>query len=350
MGLRTSASARAGLHGQMKLARLLEMPERAVEELVRKLEANPLFARLRSSGAITVAPYSEAHFATRRAGTRQLSASSDALSGLVDGKSRTVEIIQRVGQERFEEFFLGDDGLPDEERALRCELSLEEARELREFVDRLYIRAEFEQPSPETAEAKVFSLVAGIKMEDGRPTLAFFHREVWKGRYRIDTEKIGSLIAGATPRDRRRMETFLRRLEFLDHRKSTLHRVLTTLLETQRAFLASGDPALRHTLTQRSLARDLEVAPSVLNRLISNKSVRMPWGIEAPLRIFVPSAKTLLRDRLYEHAVANPGLSDAALAEEMARLHGAKLSRRSIAQYRKELGLGGRGRRGPAES
>ena len=34
-----------------------------------------------------------------------------------------------------------------------------------------------------------------------------------------------------------------------------------------------------------------------------------------------------------------------ALREEMERSHGVRLSRRSIAQYRKELGLGGCGQR-----
>ena len=42
-------------------------------------------------------------------------------------------------------------------------------------------------------------------------------------------------------------------------------------------------------------------------------------------------------DRLVE---ANPGLTDAALACELERLHGVRLARRSITQYRKELSAG----------
>ena len=30
--------------------------------------------------------------------------------------------------------------------------------------------------------------MAGIAVDEGRPTLGFFHREVWKGRYRVDEE------------------------------------------------------------------------------------------------------------------------------------------------------------------
>ena len=81
----------------------------------------------------------------------------------------------------------------------------------------------------------------------------------------------------------------------------------------------------------------------------------MPWGRQAPLKTFMPSGKLLARDYLYDLAVAMPDFSDEGLRAEMERAHGLKLSRRSIAQYRKELRLEGRGLRkaaakAPAES
>lgn len=60
---------------------------------------------------------------------------------------------------------------------------------------------------------------------------------------------------------------------------------------------------------------------------------------------FVPSGKLMARDRLYDLAVASPGLSDEGLRTEMRRVHGLSLSRRSITQYRRELGLETRGLR-----
>ena len=67
----------------------------------------------------------------------------------------------------------------------------------------------------------------------------------------------------------------------------------------------------------------------------------MPWGLQAPLATFFPSAKDINRERLYVLTGENPGLTDAALARELERVHGVMLSRQSIAQYRKELALGG---------
>ena len=98
---------------------------------------------------------------------------------------------------------------------------------------------------------------------------------------------------------------------------------------------------------QRSMAAMLDVDPSVLCRLISNKSVQMPWGVETPLATLFPSAKDINRERLYQLASANPAWKDEMLREELKRAYGISLSRRSIAQYRKELGLGGRRKNGP---
>jgi hypothetical protein len=345
MGLRTSFSTKAGLHGQMKLARLLEMSERDFEKNVRELEANPLFARLVNAGALSVVPYAGARFATRRFGGWGLRTSSDGVPDLIDGQGDVVLLIQRVGQERFEEFFLGDAALTDEDRARECGISAKEARRLREFVDRVYIQSEFEASPAETAAPRVFSPVAGVEIVDGRPLLAFFNREIWKGRYRPNEAGRERLKSSLPPREFKRVESFLRQLEFADRRKSTLYLVLESFLAAQADFFITGDPGRRRPLTQLSLATDLEISPSVLNRLLSNKSIQLPWGLETSLKTFVPSSKALIRDRLHDLALAHPELSDQDLGLEIRRLWGTKLSRRSVAQYRKELGLGGRGRR-----
>ncbi len=73
--------------------------------------------------------------------------------------------------------------------------------------------------------------------------------------------------------------------------------------------------------------------------------MQLPWGLEAPLSVFVPSGKTLLRDRLHDLALENPELSDEGLRRAVLERFGASLSRRSIAQYRKELGLPAGGKR-----
>jgi hypothetical protein len=329
----------------MKLARLLEMPESDFESRVRELEGKPVFRRLVELGVVSIQPYSQARFAARNFGGWGLRTSSEGLPELLDGRGELAGLMEQVGQDNFEACFLKEEALSDGERAKRCGISVSDAARLREFVDRLYVQSEFSDFAGQAAPARTFSAVAGIELENGRPVLAFFNREIWKGRYRVNESKRAALLGSMTPGQARNAEKLLSDLEFLERRKSTLYLVLEEVVAAQAEYLKSRDPGRRHPLTQRDLAAKLEISPSVLNRLISNKSVRLPWGLEAPMKTFVPSGKAVLRDHLYDLARERSELSDEALRLEMKRLHGASLSRRSVAQYRKELGLGGRGRR-----
>lgn len=330
------------VQGAMRLARLLELPERAAEERLRELERDPLFVKTAGLGVIRRESDSGLRFAARRLGGRGLRISTEGLGAILDGKGDLARLIAKVGQERFTECFLSEEALGDSERALRCGISTADAARLRALVDRLYVQAEFESPAEAAAAPEACSAVAGIGVEKGRPYLAFFHRDLWKGTYRVDEAKHAAFSASLPAGEARRLQALLVELEQLERRKSTLFKVLEAVLERQAEFLVRRDPARRKPLTQRELSRLVGSEPSVINRLIGNKSVELPWGLEAPLKAFVPSAKSLLKDRLHELVAENPRATDEALKLELERRHGARLSRRSIAQYRKELGLGRR--------
>jgi hypothetical protein len=345
MRLRLGARNSARVHGQMKLARLLELPERDLARRVREIESGDVFRSLLDAGVIALETPSHARFAARRFAGHGLRTSGEGLPELIDGKGDLAQLMTRVGQELFQECFLGETALPDQERARACGLTLDEVRRLREYVDRLYVQEQFESAAPSPAPETTFSAVAGIAIEGGKPILSFFHRDIWNKKYRVDAEKqkewLGSLAAKAA----RRADTLLRELQFIDRRKTTLYRVLEALIVEQAEFLVASDPERRRPLSQRALAERLDITPSVLNRLIANKCVELPWGLESPLGSFVPSRKSLLLGRLHELARLNPGLSDEGLRAALKESSGIVLSRRSIAQYRKETGIAGSRRR-----
>lgn len=231
----------------LKLARLLSMREEDFARLVREAEKDPLFERLRRAGALSRTPFPRAYFTARRLAGRELAAPVRGLGDLLDGRSDLVRLMRKAGRERFEECFLQEDGMSDEERGRRCGLSVQEARMLREMIDRITILSGFESAAP--APPKTFSAVAGIGLEKGQPHLRFFHRDVWKGSYRV-------------AQDRLRVETA--------------------------------------AMTQAERGRAQRLAALVADR---------------------------------------PGLSDEGLRRELAARWQIRLSRRSIAQYRKDLGL-----------
>ena len=340
----TGARTSAALLGALKMAQTAEMPEEEFEKLIKELEGGRVFQLLKTSGAINLSEFPSARYAARKYAGYGLKTTAADMPELADGSGDLVALIQGVGQEKFEACFLKDAVMSDIERAEECDISVKDAERLRDFVNRAFIQAEFEGKT-EAPAAKVYSAVAGIELDDGEPVLAFFHREIWKGRYKVDADKLAQLLPGLDQAERRRAENVLKKIEFADKRKTRLYRALEILVSVQAEYLTTGDPSRRRPLSQKTLAKNLEVDPSVLNRLISNKSIQMPWGLEAPMEVLMPSSKKVNLDRLYTIAAEKPQLSDNLLREELRSRHGVDLSRRSIAQYRKDLSLASAGAR-----
>jgi len=348
MKFRINASSKAktstAMMGALKMAQMAQMPEEEFEILLKELESGRFFDLLKASGAITLSEFPSARYATRRYAGYGLKLSCGDLPELSDGKGDLVGLMQKIGQERFENCFLRDASMGDVERAEECDITVDDAARLRDFVDRAFIQAQFEGATDAPA-TKVFSAVAGIEIENGRPVLAFFHREVWKGCYKVDGEKLSALLSGLPDPERAGIEKVLKKMEFADKRKTTLYRALEILIGAQADYLVSGEPEQRRPYLQKTLAKELGVDLSVLNRLVSNKSIQLPWGTEAAMSLLLPSAKKINLDKIYTLAVENPELNDEALRAELKMRHGVELSRRSVAQYRKDLALAHRRRR-----
>ncbi len=339
-GLGHSVSGRSSLAfiGAMKLAQMAEMSEDEFEILLKKIEDNRFFQLLKASGAVHLAEFPSARYASRLYAGYGLKLSSGDLPELADGKGDLVGLIQGIGQEKFEACFLKDAVMSDVERAEECDITVSGAARLRDFVNRAFIQAEFEGKAV-APDSKVFSAVAGIEIENGVPVLAFFHREIWKGRYKVDGEKLSEILKDLPKPEQNGVDKLLKRMDLVEKRKSTLYHTLEILISTQADYLLSGESGRRRPLSQKTLANNLEVHSSVLNRLISNKSIQMPWGTEAPISVLLPSSKAVNLERLYAIAVENPEMTDTELCAELKARHGVELSRRSVAQYRKDLSL-----------
>lgn len=346
-GLRFGTSARtsASVLGALKMAQMAAMSEEEFAKTLQELEGGRVFQLLKASGAITLSEFPSARYAARKYAGYGLRTTAGDLPELADGSGDLVGLIQGIGQEKFEACFLRDAVMSDIERAEECDITVKDAERLRDFVNRAFIQAEFEGKT-EAPAAQVYSAVAGIELKDGEPELAFFNREIWKGRYKVDGDKLSQLLAGVDLAERDRVEKLLRKVEFADKRKTTLYRALELLISVQADYLKTGEPGRRRPLSQKTLAKNLEVDPSVINRLISNKSIEMPWGVQAPMEVLLPSSKKVNLERLYALAAERPDLSDEKLRAELKARHGVELSRRSIAQYRQDLRLAASGERG----
>lgn len=333
---------RGSLAGRMKLARLFTLDDEAYAGELAALESDKSFAALKAAGVLSLNAFSKSAFAARRFPGWRLGPPAEGAAELLDGASEEAELLKRIGPDRLKECFLEGSGLSRAEKSKRAGVTPAEAKRIEDFLTRLWVQEELGGKAP-AAPSVGFSVVAGFVIEGGRPALRFFHREAWKGRWRVDQSSLRAWCT-SRPEEADAARRFASALEFADRRKTTLLKVLEAVMEAQKGWLVSGDPADMVPLTQRSVATAVGSDPSVVNRLASNKAVELPWGTEAPLKGLMPSSKTLGKNVLASVALDAPGLSDEALRGALAE-KGFALSRRSIAQYRAELGVGRTGER-----
>lgn len=137
-------------------------------------------------------------------------------------------------------------------------------------------------------------------------------------------------------------------VDAVTHRGETLLRVGRAALARQRRFLERG-PGHLVPLTMGEIAAELDLHVSTVSRAVSGKHVQTPWGI-VPLRTLFQSAAggegdAVARDELretvrgiFEAEDPTRPLSDEEVVTELAG-RGVRVARRTVAKYRKELGI-----------
>jgi len=322
----------------MKLGGLFAMSEEEFEKLLASVEGSERFHLLKKTGVLFVTEFSKARFNARNFAGYGLRIEAGGMPELVDGNCDYARLIQGIGRKKFETLFLKNETLSDTERAAECGISAEDSKKIRKFLNRVFIQAEFESPAAEPPSRAVYSAVAGVEIENGKPVLGFFNREVWKGRYSVNEKKLEMFISGVPQKEASAARELLKRVEFIEQRKTTLYAALEKLIEAQADYLLTGEPAKRRPYTQLALAKELGVHASVINRMVSNKSMQLPWGMEAPIAELLPSEKKINRDKLYALMIENSESTDLELSRLLECVTGKKISRRSVNQYHRELG------------
>jgi len=151
------------------------------------------------------------------------------------------------------------------------------------------------------------------------------------GKYEIDYEKLEKIKDKKT-------KSFIRKLELLNLRKTVVYRILERLIRHQKEFLSTGDLEKRNLLTQKELSKEIITNPSIVCRVIVNRSVETPLGMEIPLKNFFVNQKDikkLLVKRTIEKSKKH--LSAEKIKQILKNDHQVNISRRSIAYYIGEL-------------
>jgi RNA polymerase sigma-54 factor len=123
----------------------------------------------------------------------------------------------------------------------------------------------------------------------------------------------------------------------LQQRNHTMRRLMQIIAEGQREFILGGDGDLRPT-TRVQIAEALGLHESTISRAVAGKSVALPDGRIVPLAKFFDRSLSV-RDRvrvIIERETSPLTDDEIAVALEHDGIH---VARRTVAKYRKMLGI-----------
>jgi DNA-directed RNA polymerase specialized sigma54-like protein len=330
---------------RMEQSNLLEMPEDDFHKLVAEIEHSPLFQRLfQEERVIRHQRFPRTEISS---GFYQLKENVTAdkssldVESLLLNKKHIIRQIQKLGLEKFRQYFLfPESGMTTEEIARECDLTASEVQKINSLIDEFSILSEFYNPSALSSETIHYSKIASVERDKDGFVIGYFSPSLARGRYAIDYEKFEQLKAGdiLSETEIKQAKQLFKRLELINTRKDTVSQILQNIVEQQALYLESGELRALLPLSQKELAKRIGLAPSSVSRAIRNKSVDTPWGEEIPLKHFFPRPKMFRKVLLRQLLETEEGLhSDEAIKVRFGEKFGVTISRRSVANLRKEL-------------
>ncbi|MGP0630396.1 RNA polymerase factor sigma-54 [Nitrospina sp. 32_T5] len=139
-------------------------------------------------------------------------------------------------------------------------------------------------------------------------------------------------------------------IKSIDQRRQTIYKVGKSIIKLQKEFLDEGLAHLR-PMVLRDVAQDIEMHESTVSRITTNKYIDTPQGI-FELKFFFHSGiksytgdnnlssirvKTMIKEIIQEEDEKKPYTDDEMV--EILMKKNAKIARRTVTKYRKELNI-----------
>jgi len=332
---------------QFEQANLLEMPEEEFNRLTSDVESSPLFKKLyRKERIVRYQRYPKTDLSScfyqlneeiTAGGTGTLD-----IESLLSDKEGMVHQIQKIGLENFKRYFLyPEPGLSVEEIAKECNLELQEVDKINSLINEFSVMSEFYHPSTISSGHGIhYSKVASIERGPEGFIIGYLSPSYARGRYSIDYDRFEELKGGGvfSVVEAKEIKKLFKRLELINSRKDTVTRILQGIVKKQELYFESRDGKAILPFSQKELAERIGLVPSSISRAISGKSIEMPWGEEKALKDFFPRPKMFKKQLVKQLLETGEGFpSDEAIKIKLEQKFGVSVSRRLVADLRKEL-------------
>jgi len=332
---------------RLEQANLLDMPEEEFNKLAAEVESSPLFRKLyRSEKIIRYQRYPKTDISARfyqlneeiaAGGTGTLDVES-----LLSSKGDVVREVQRMGLEKFKGYFLyPEPGVSVQEIARECDLDIPEVEKINSLINEFSVMSEFYHPSALSSEHGIhYSKVASIERGPEGFVVGYFSASYARGKYSIDYQRFEELEGNGAFNaiEAKEIRQLFKRLELINSRKDTATRILHGIVEKQAPYFESGNSRALLPFSQKDLAEKIGVAPSSISRAINGKSLETPLGEERALKDFFPKPRMFRKELVRQLLETGEEFaSDEAIKAKLERQFGVSISRRSVANLRKEL-------------
>ena len=338
------------LVGRIKLAGLMELSESDFAKMIKKIENDPLFKKLfspsnRQEKVVSYLRFPRSGLAKNFYELKEDIAadrSSLNIESFLDTRKEVIPLIKRMGIDKFKKYFLFNDGeFSYKDISLVCNLVEKEVTKIMTLIDDFSIQSDFFNPSMINLDRNIsYSKIAKIEKDDsGDFVISFFSLHLVKGRYWINYEKLAGLKNRVfSQAELKKIDKLLYTLKAINTRKSIIYQIIRKILKKQDVYFASGNPKDLVSLSQRELAQEMNVNPSLISRAIARRSMETPWGEEYPVKYFLPSRKKIIKKLIVD--IVDDGkriYTDEGIRDKLKKAFNIDISRRSVASYRKEL-------------
>lgn len=175
--------------------------------------------------------------------------------------------------------------------------------------------------------------------QDSYPTLRIssYYYDLLKNQ---DDEEISEYL-------KKKYQSALWLIKSIEQRRETIKKIVESIIEKQRKFFDKGLKYL-YVMTMEEVAEDIEMHESTVSRATTGKYLQTPHGVFS-LKFFFNSGidnlssvsiKAIISEEISNEDKNSP-LSDSNLAEILNLEYGLDISRRTVAKYRKSLGIPG---------
>lgn len=326
----SAAGQRTALVGRVKMAKAMEMSETEWAKALASVESDPLFHELAhpAEGVPVIR--------TRRLDNTRLSdafyetASTTADAAATEDKRRLLELAGRMGREAFERFLIHRE----------TQMAGEEAARARAAILTVSAHTEAFHPSSLGAAPTAANVLGKIcPSGNGSYHLSFFSPHLARGLYEIDRARLREWQAqrGLSRDAAARLRRLLGVMELANMKTGAFWRVIDRLLSLNRAYFDSQDEARMAPVSLRKLADQLDFAPSTVSRVVSGKSVILPWGREVFVSDLMPGQRRVVLAILGKILPSMSAETDMTVARRLKDEHGVSVSRRTVTACRHVL-------------